>query len=140
MKTRYNKNFEFSQKNLKEIFEKKFTDNFEGIKKNMEKKFDRVIKKNIKNLKKKKDDVIKLFKDKFIVLIEKEKKGLSDEIIKDIFNNFEKNMIEEIKNQMNTNIINIENNYLLSKEMKLKQKVLTLLMVFLKELLHFLII
>ena len=93
-----------------------------------------------KNLKKKIDDVIKLFKDKFIVLIEKEKKRLSDEIIKDIFNNFEKNMIEEIKNQMNTNIINIENNYLLSKEMKLKQKVLTLLMVFLKELLLFLII
>lgn len=84
--------------------------------------------------------MVKLFKDKFIVLIEKEKKRLSDEIIKDIFNNFEKNMIEEIKNQMNTNIINIENNYLLSKEMKLKQKVLTLLMVFLKELLHFLII
>ena len=80
--------------------------------------------------------MVKLFKDKFIVLIEKEKKRLSDEIIKDIFNNFEKNMIEEIKNQMNTNIINIENNYLLSKEMKLKQKVLTLLMVFLKELLH----
>lgn len=106
----------------------------------MEKKFDRVIKKNIQNLKKKKDDVVKLFKDKFIVLIEKEKKRLSDEIIKDIFNNFEKNMIEEIKNQMNTNIINIENNYLLSKEMKLKQKVLTLLMVFLKELLLFLII
>ena len=79
--------------------------------------------------------MVKLFKDKFIVLIEKEKKGLSDEIIKDIFNNFEKNMIEEIKNQMNTNIINIENNYLLSKEMKLKQKVLTLLIVFLKELL-----
>ena len=45
-------------------------------------------------------------------------------------------MIEEIKNQMNTNIINIENNYLLSKEMKLKQKVLTLLMFFLKEVLH----
>ena len=84
--------------------------------------------------------MVKLFKDKFIVLIEKEKKRLSDEIIKDIFNNFEKNMIEEMKNQMNTNIINIENNYLLSKEMKLKQKVLTLLMVFLKELLHFLII
>ena len=102
----------------------------------MEKKFDRVIKKNIKNLKKKKDDVVKLFKDKFIVLIKKEKKRLSDEIIKDIFNTFEKNMIKEIKNQMNTNIINIENNYLLSKEMKLKQKVLTLLMVFLKELLH----
>ena len=73
-------------------------------------------------------------------MIEKEKKRLSDEIIKDIFNNFEKNMIEEIKNQMNTNIINIENNYLLSKEMKLKQKVLTLLIVFLKELLHSLII
>ena len=54
MKTRYNNNFEFSQKKLKEIFEKKFTDNFEGIKKNMEKKFDRVIKKNIKNLKKRK--------------------------------------------------------------------------------------
>ncbi len=49
-------------------------------------------------------------------------------------------MIEEIKNQMNTNIINIENNYLLSKEMKLKQKVLTLLMLFLKEVLLFLII
>ncbi len=40
----------------------------------MEKKFDRVIKKNIQNLKKKKDDVVKLFKDKFIVLIEKKKK------------------------------------------------------------------
>ncbi len=48
-------------------------------------------------------------------MIEKKKKRLSDEIIKDIFNNFKKNMIEEIKNQMNTNIINIENNYLLSK-------------------------
>ena len=54
----------------------------------MEKKFDRVIKKNIKNLKKKKDHVVKLFKDKFIVLIEKKKKRLYDEIIKNIINNF----------------------------------------------------
>ena len=87
--------------------------------------------------------MVKLFKDKFIVLIEKEKKRLSDEIIKDIFNNFEKNMMEEIKNQINTNIINIEKNsaemkknfcnYLLSEEDEIKQKVLTLLMVFLKD-------
>ena len=44
------------------------------------------MKKNIENLKKNKDDMVKLFEDKFIVLIEKEKKGLSDEIIKDILN------------------------------------------------------
>ena len=60
--------------------------------------------------------MVNLFEDKFMILIKKEKKGLFDEIIKDILNYFEKNMIEEIKHQINTNIINIENNFAEMKE------------------------
>ena len=50
-----------------------------------------------------------LFKNNFNSLFQKEKNLLSDENVKNTFNNLEEKLIEEIKGQININITNTQN-------------------------------
>ena len=126
---KYNDKFELSRKKYEEVFES----SFKNIKENMKNKFDEGINKKMKNLEKKQEKIVGLLKQKFDLLIENKVKQLSDENINNIFNNLEENPIKEIKNQLNTNIINIKNNfstkmkenfdnYLLSAKKEIKKK------------------
>ena len=99
--TKYNDNFKISSDNLKAGFK----DKFNGCLANIKTKFENKINIKCDNLQKQQKEIFSYFNKNFDGLFRTEK---LDENAKNIFNNYKGKLMEEIKDQINTNITNIK--------------------------------